>query len=369
MRIACVHQGYELYGSDRCFAESVAALRHAFPAAEIEVVIPCPGPITVLLEPVASRIVFERLWILRRRKVLHLITVSAWCLPAAVLRAVRRFRSNDLVYINTTVVLDHTLAARWFQGRALLHVHELATGRTLTVLRALVKWSNAALIFNSQATARAFERASVQSTSVIYNGIAGPAGAEPMTYDGTRPLRVLMLGRFNRIKGQEILLAAVAALPAAVRRRLEVRIVGSAFEDTERETALRSAAAAPELGGIVTVEPFVSDTAPLYRWADVVAVPSRLPESLGRVAIEAMAYGRPPIASAIGGLTEVVEHGRTGWLVQPGRADVLADILRGIVEYPAAWRHFPAAARARYEALFSAAAAAEAIAARVGAML
>jgi glycosyltransferase involved in cell wall biosynthesis len=369
MRIACVHQGYELYGSDRCFAESVSALRHAFPAADIEVVIPRPGPITVLLEPVASRIVFERLLILRRRNLLHLMTISAWRLPVAVVRAARRFRSNDLVYVNTTVVLDHALAARLFPGRALLHVHELATGRTLTVLRGLVKWSRAALIFNSQATAQAFQGASVQPASVIYNGIAGPAAAEPMTYDGARPLRVLMLGRFNRIKGQEILLAAVAALPTAVRRRLEVRIVGSAFEDAKRETALRSAAAAPELSSVVTVEPFVDDTGPLYRWADVVAVPSRLPESLGRVAIEAMAYGRPPIASAIGGLTEVVEHGRTGWLVPPDRADALAAILQEIIEAPAAWRDFPVAARLRYEALFSAAAASEALAAKVGAML
>ena len=37
MRIICVHQGYELYGSDRCFIESVAAMRAAWPEAEIEV--------------------------------------------------------------------------------------------------------------------------------------------------------------------------------------------------------------------------------------------------------------------------------------------------------------------------------------------
>ena len=56
MRIACVHQGYELYGSDRCFVESVAAFREAFPEAEIEVVLPRPGPIAAALgrTPAAS---------------------------------------------------------------------------------------------------------------------------------------------------------------------------------------------------------------------------------------------------------------------------------------------------------------------------
>ena len=92
----------------------------------------------------------------------------------------------------------------------------------------------------------------------------------------------------------------------------------------------------------------------------MVAVPSRLPESLGRVAIEAMAFGRPPLASAIGGLREVVEHGRTGWLVEPGSPDALARALLSIIRDPAAWSGFPAAGRARYEALFSEAAAAEA---------
>ena len=45
MRIVCVHQGYELYGSDRSFIDSVAALREAWPQAEIEVVLPHEGPI------------------------------------------------------------------------------------------------------------------------------------------------------------------------------------------------------------------------------------------------------------------------------------------------------------------------------------
>ena len=38
MRIVCVHQGYELYGSDRAFIDSVATLREAWPQADIEVI-------------------------------------------------------------------------------------------------------------------------------------------------------------------------------------------------------------------------------------------------------------------------------------------------------------------------------------------
>ena len=81
---------------------------------------------------------------------------------------------------------------------------------------------------------------------------------------------------------------------------------------------------------VVSVEPFAADTAPLYRWADVVVAPSKLPESLGRTAIEAMAFGRPALVSAIGGLTEVVADGETGWHVPPGDADALAARLADI---------------------------------------
>jgi glycosyltransferase involved in cell wall biosynthesis len=198
-------------------------------------------------------------------------------------------------------------------------------------------------------------------THVVYNGVAGPPKPEPMTYDGQRPLRLLMLGRISRIKGQEILLEAVAQWPAEVRKRLELRIVGNAFENVERERALAALVEAMDLTEQVSIEPFARDAAPLYRWADVVVVPSRRPESLGRVAIEAMAFGRPPIVSAIGGLTEVVEDGSTGWMVPPGDAPALAERLRVIIENPSAWRSFPAAARARYEALFSEKTAASAI--------
>ena len=51
------------YGSDRCFAESVTAIRNAFPDADIEVVLPRPGAIVSSLEGTASRIVFEKLWV------------------------------------------------------------------------------------------------------------------------------------------------------------------------------------------------------------------------------------------------------------------------------------------------------------------
>jgi glycosyltransferase involved in cell wall biosynthesis len=231
------------------------------------------------------------------------------------------------------------------------------------MLRALVRWSRAEIIFNSNASKAAFSLGDDLTAHVIYNGIKGPATPEPVTYNGGRPLCVLMLGRINQVKGQEVLLAALATMPKALRARLDVRIVGGAFEKPDRERALSMLTCKLGLAETVAIEPFIPDTTPLYQWADVVVVPSRRPESLGRVAIEAMAFGRPVLASRIGGLVEVVEDGETGWLVAPDQPAALAAILRHIMEVPSAWREFADAARSRYLALFSDQTASAAIAA------
>ncbi|MGE6738767.1 glycosyltransferase family 4 protein [Allorhizobium pseudoryzae] len=353
MRIACIHQGWELYGSDRSFAESVAALRGTHPDAEIEVVLPRPGPIVDILQSHATRILFEPLWILRRKSLLRLATIDAPRLPIAVLRALRRLRSFDLVYVNTSVIVDYALAARFSRDRTILHIHEIPEGLALKILGGLIRFSGSELIFNSNATRQAFGDPKTVMTHVVYNGVEGPAAPLPVTYHGTRPLRVLLLGRINRIKGQDVLLDAVAALPSSVRQRLEVRIVGSAFESDEPERDLRERIDRLGLGEHVTLLPFIPDPSQHYSWADVVTVPSKRPESLGRVAIEAMAWGRPVIASSIGGLTEVVDHGRTGWTLPPGDPSALRATLLAILDDPAVLAPFAATGRLRYEKLFS----------------
>jgi glycosyltransferase involved in cell wall biosynthesis len=67
-----------------------------------------------------------------------------------------------------------------------------------------------------------------------------------------------------------------------------------------------------------------------------------------------MSFGRPVIASEIGGLPEVVKDQVTGWLIPPGDPTILAGALRWIIERPQSWREFGTAGRRRYEELFSA---------------
>jgi spore coat protein SA len=84
-----------------------------------------------------------------------------------------------------------------------------------------------------------------------------------------------------------------------------------------------------------------ADLPTLYRQAQVLALPSvhrtcygreiAVSELLGLAAIEAMASGTPVVASRIGGLSEVVEHGVTGFLVEPGDVDELRERLTEVL--------------------------------------
>lgn len=91
---------------------------------------------------------------------------------------------------------------------------------------------------------------------------------------------------------------------------------------------------------------------PLYRRAAVVACPS-LREGFGVVCLEAMANGAAVVASAVGGLLDLVVDGETGLLVPPGDVPALRAALQRLLGDPQLRRRLGAAARARAAAEFS----------------
>ncbi len=84
--------------------------------------------------------------------------------------------------------------------------------------------------------------------------------------------------------------------------------------------------------------------------ATVLVVPS-LTEGLGRVIIESFARGRGVVASATGGIEDLVTDGVEGLLVPPGDAEALAAALRRVLSEPGLAARLGSAARARFEAL------------------
>jgi len=170
---------------------------------------------------------------------------------------------------------------------------------------------------------------------------------------------VLFVGRIEQIKGIDVLLDALGVL---FRRRPDLRsevclvVVGGALDpdddapETTKFEELRRLVHEHRMEDNVDFIGSV-DQARLALWydaADVCTVPS-LTESFGLVALEAMASGTPVVATRVGGLQTVVEHGESGLLVPPNDRDALASAIEEVLMDHRLRMHLAHGARSRAE--------------------
>jgi len=180
------------------------------------------------------------------------------------------------------------------------------------------------------------ERPSAVPVSLIYNGV------DLVRYDHQEPCCTLreeyglpadaqivgVVARLEPEKGHPTLLEA---WPAVLRRVPKARLLvvgeGSRREDLEAQ------AAALGIAGTVVFTGRRDDVPAVTAALDVAVLPSYR-EAQGLTILEAMALARPVVASAVGGIPETIEDGRTGLLVPPRDAPALADaIVRLLVDH------------------------------------
>jgi len=188
---------------------------------------------------------------------------------------------------------------------------------------------------------------------VIHNGIdpdlfRRTEAREALERLGVRTPYVLFVGRITDQKGIFHLLEASRRLPDGV----QVVLCASAPDTPEIEERLRRAVAGmPSVRWINEMVP-VDVVTQLYSHAAVFACPS-VYEPFGLINLEAMACETAVVASAVGGIVEVVEDGKTGVLVPPAQPDVLAGAINRVLADPALARAMGRAGRRRVEAQFS----------------
>jgi glycosyltransferase involved in cell wall biosynthesis len=127
----------------------------------------------------------------------------------------------------------------------------------------------------------------------------------------------LLAGRLTPIKGHETVIAAAARLKGE-GRNLRVIFAGDDQGRTAFRQSLEAAVSAAGLEGVVRLVGHCDDMPAAFLAADVALLPTLVPESFGRAAVEPQVMGRPVIASDHGGTTETVLPGQTGWLAAPG---------------------------------------------------
>lgn len=160
---------------------------------------------------------------------------------------------------------------------------------------------------------------------------------------------LLFVGRIQPLKGVDV---AVQALAQLSRPDATLIVVGGASGDDGNAELQRVHQLIDEHGvgdQVRFVEPQPHHMlSTYYRAADVVVVPSRS-ESFGLVALEAAACGTPVVASAVGGLLTLVDHGRNGYLVADRQPEQFARYINDILDNPvlANQMSYEAALRAR----------------------
>ncbi|SMG26310.1 glycosyltransferase [Paraburkholderia susongensis] len=321
--------------------------------AHSEVVLLSDGPFRMRLEALGARVQVisdaRVSGVVRQASVMNCLRVVP-----GIVRQVRaiaaRARQFDVLFLNTQKALVlgalgkplHRRPVIWYQHDILTREH---FGRVqLSIVKWLVRLAVDHVVVNSQASARSLEALTgiaANSVPVVYNGIDAQAFTRVDGSDMSAlrerlglPKDAWLAGLFGRLapwKGQHIALDALARLPDA-----HLVLVGAPlFGEDAYAQRLHEQAAALGIADRVHFAGFQDDVPAWMKAMDVILHTSTEPEPFGRVIVEGMAAARPVIAAAAGGVTEIVRHGRNGWLVKPGDAAALAGAIGTLRADPA----------------------------------
>jgi len=133
----------------------------------------------------------------------------------------------------------------------------------------------------------------------------------------------LYFGRLAKEKGVDLLIDALAANPNE-----KLKIVGNGPEESNLKSKIQNLKLADraELLGHKSGEELIR----LIANAKAIIIPSRWPENMPYSLLEAMALGKTVVAARIGGLPELIEHGKNGFLFTPGDSESLSQQLQAV---------------------------------------
>jgi phosphatidylinositol alpha-mannosyltransferase len=270
--------------------------------------------------------------------------------PAVAARVAHRLRAfdPDVVHVHEPMVPGASLFATLQSRRPVFATFHANAGRarSLRVMAPLARRVYARIdrpMAVSRAAARFIaDTIGVPEPVVVPNGVDLDAFRRPAaTLDG-RPPTLLFVNRLDPRKGFGVLLAAFARASEALP---DLRLV-VAGDGPDRLAAAQLPAGLRSRIELLGDVPH-ADVPDVHARADLFVAPALGRESFGMVLVEAMAAGLPIVASAIPGYTEVVEHGRTAWLVRPGDDAALASAIVTLLRDPAARARLVAEADAR----------------------
>lgn len=332
----------ELYGSGKIIRQVLQVYRS-------EGLIPVilltgPGPLAELLIEEGYIVRIKNLGILRRKYVRPsgLINRLSKNIQAySYLNQLHREFNFQLVYSNTLAVVVGAWWARRRRIPHIWHIHEILLGPSplVSMLAKMLDASTAEPIVVSQAVGDHWKgKLKKARPEVIYNGIPYepyliefPNAKKNLGIDKNE-LVITMVGRINPGKGQLFFLEIAEIL---VNRfpQLHFLLVGDPFPGYEGiEQEIIQKIEKTQLQKSVSYLGFRKDIPEILAATDIFVLPSILPDSFPTVILEAMASGKPVVATRSGGASEMVIHEKTGLLVSVGDVKKGAEALDKLIK-------------------------------------
>jgi glycosyltransferase involved in cell wall biosynthesis len=254
--------------------------------------------------------------------------------------------SNASLYRETLFIL----CARFFRIPVVSHFHAGDVDEYLTAqppagrrwISLLLGLSNLLIAVSDDSAARLRRLVPATPITVIVNSInPQPFFEIRRGQNNDSTVNVLFVGAMGKLKGERDLAEAIAAISAR-HPNLRAAFLGFGADDLARYAVER---------GIARHLTHVGPVAPEKRLeyfanADIFVLPTYA-EAMPMSVIEAMAAGLPVISTTVGGIPELIDDGREGYLLEPGDAGKLAVLLSRLASNSDLRRKMGAAARAK----------------------
>lgn len=313
-------------------------------------------------KPMTLPVLLRRPWRLFAHPYLWAL-ISLLTLPVRIvlLAALARREGIGLVYSNTITVLDGALLARVLGVPHVWHIRETVAGNPdlacpfpLGWLPGFVlSWSDRVIVNSHYLRRQFFGTLGDDRVRVIWNGVdldTGPAmrSTVPAGVPAGVPL-IAICGRLQERKGIPDFLAAVALLQRDHPNAHHL-VIGEGQAEYLR--GLHEQVHRMGLAGRVHFLGCRSDVLELLSCVDVVVSAATL-EPFGRTLVEAMVLGVPVVATRSGGPEEIVEDGKSGYLVGVGDVAAMAGRIAALLDDPVRARAMGMVGRQRALSHFS----------------
>jgi len=191
-----------------------------------------------------------------------------------------------------------------------------------------------------------YDRVSPSKVMVLHNGVDTERFKPGVNFGDVREQHALskddvvigFVGRLVINKGLNYLIEAFALLKDSCNAKLLIVGDGSLMEELKKQAKDKG------LEGSVIFTGLRRDITDILSTIDLFVLPS-IKEGLPNSLLEAMAMSKPVVATAVGGVPEIIEHGATGLLVQPADRDGLAAAIKTVIDNPLMAKNMGIAAR------------------------